>query len=133
MSAPGSVEVQVDQAPPPAGFAERIGDAIVLNCCRVAAIALAIIVGINGVNVVGRYFFSRPLAWAEEAMLYLMILVVFAGAIAATWRGVHIGIDAFVTRMPAAFQRAAGIVVSSLSIVLLLTVAKAGFDTVQLL
>lgn len=133
MNTPGSGEVQIDDAPRSAGLVERMGDAIVLNCCRVAAIALAIIVGINGVNVVGRYFFGRPLAWAEEAMLYLMIFVVFAGAIAATWRGVHIGIDAFVTRMPAAFQRAAGVAVSLLSIVLLLTVAKAGLDTVQLL
>ena len=133
MSAPGSVEVQAGDAPSSAGLAERIGDAIVLNCCRGAAVSLATIVAINGVNVIGRYFFSRPLAWAEEAMLYLMIFVVFAGAIAATWRGVHIGIDAFVTRMPATFQRVASIAVSLLSVVLLLTVAKAGFDTVQLL
>ncbi len=133
MSIPGSEEIQLDHTSSSAGLAERIGDAIVLNCCRVAAVGLAAIVAINGANVVGRYVFAQPLAWAEEAMLYIMIFVVFAGAIAATWRGVHIGIDAFVTRMPPAFQQAASIFVSALSIVLLLTVAKAGLDTVQLL
>ena len=133
MIAPGSAEIQVDEASPSAGLAERIGDVIVLNCCRAAAIALAMIAIINGANVVGRYFFALPISWAEEAMLYLMVFVVFAGAIAATWRNVHIGIDAFVTRMPPAFQRAAGVFISVLSIVLLLTVAKAGLDTVRLL
>jgi TRAP-type C4-dicarboxylate transport system permease small subunit len=132
-SVPGGEDIQLQHTPPSAGPVERIGDALVLNCCRVAAVALSIIVLINGANVVGRYFFGRPIGWAEEAMLYLMIFVVFAGAIGATWRGVHIGIDAFVTRMPPAFQRAAGVAMSLLSIVLLLTVAKAGFDTVQLL
>ena len=97
------------------------------------AVALAVIVAINGANVVGRYFFGSPLPWAEELMLYLMIFVVFAGAAVATWRGAHIGIDALVTRLPKNIQRAAHVLMSFFSIAVLLTVAQAGYATVSIL
>lgn len=82
----------------------RVGDVISRICTIVAAVALGVIVVINGANVVGRYFFSAPLNWAEEAMLYLMVVTVFAGAASVTWRQQHIRIDAFVSRMPARAQ-----------------------------
>ena len=49
-------------------------------------------------------------------MLFLMILSVFAGAIAVTWRNLHIRIDTFLDRMPPAARRAALIVGSLISI-----------------
>ena len=65
-------------------------------CLAIAAGALLCIVAINGANVVARYLFGTPFSWAEELMLFLMILSVFSGAIAITWRNLHIRIDTFV-------------------------------------
>ncbi len=115
------------------GFPERLGNVVALYCGRVGAVALAIIVAINGANVVGRYCFGQPLPWAEELMLYLMIFVVFIGAAIATWRGAHIGIDALVTRLPLGLQKAAHIAMSLLAIAILLTIANAGYTTVSML
>ena len=48
---------------------------------RVAAGAMLVAsVGINFANIIGRYFLSVSLSWAEEAMLFLMIGCVFLGA-----------------------------------------------------
>jgi len=78
----------------------RVGDALSNACTIVAAASLAVIVCVNGANVLGRYFFSSPIAWAEELMLFLMILTVYAGAASVTWRQEHIKIDALLMRLP---------------------------------
>jgi TRAP-type C4-dicarboxylate transport system permease small subunit len=45
-----------------------------------AAILLAASVAINFANIIGRYFFSVSIQWAEEIMLFLMIGCVFLGS-----------------------------------------------------
>jgi TRAP-type C4-dicarboxylate transport system permease small subunit len=133
MSGTGVEELSAKDDVGASGFAGRLGAGVALYCGRIGAVALAIIVAINGANVVGRYLFSAPLPWAEELMLYLMIFVVFAGAAIATWRGAHIGIDALVTRLPQGVQRLVQFVLSLLAIAVLLTVANAGYFTVTML
>ena len=93
----------------------------------------ACIVAINGANVVARYFFGRAFSWAEELMLFLMILGVFSGAIAVTWRNVHIRIDTIVERHSARVSRAARMIASLASIVVLTVVMVASFRLVSLL
>jgi len=72
----------------------------------VAAVALLAIVALNGVNIVMRYFFFSAFSWAEEAMLFLMILGVYAGAISVAWHQAHIRIDAFLNFAPPTYRRA---------------------------
>ena len=98
---------------------DRIGDGLANICLAIAGMALIIIVAINGANVVARYLFRTPFSWAEELMLFLMILSVFAGAITVTWRNLHIRIDTFVDRMPPAARRAALAIGSLVSIAII--------------
>ena len=72
---------------------------------------------VNGANVIARYVFGTPFSWAEELMLFLMILSVFAGAIAVTWRNLHIRIDTFVERAAPQIRQAALAVGALVSIV----------------
>lgn len=117
----------------PAGAVERLGDAIAAACMGLAAAALGVIVAVNGANVVGRYFFSRPIAWAEELMLFLMVFIVFAGTAAVTWRQIHIRIDVVVSRLSARVSRWTHGLVATASVLVLGTIAWAGFTTVSLL
>jgi TRAP-type C4-dicarboxylate transport system permease small subunit len=72
-----------------------------MACLRVAAGAmLTASVGINFVNIVGRYFFSVSLSWAEEAMLFLMIGCVFLAAGPVGWMGRHIRMDVVISMLP---------------------------------
>jgi TRAP-type C4-dicarboxylate transport system permease small subunit len=112
---------------------ERIGDLVAQTCLVVAAISLFIIVGINGANVVSRYFFGMAWSWADEAMLFLMVLTVFSGAIAATWMGAHMQLDMLRERLTPRWQRAAIIFVAFFSVALLGVLSSSSFQVVSLL
>src|SRR5262249_58177585 len=100
---------------------------------RLAALALVGIVAINGVNVVARYVFGSPFSWAEELMLYLMILGVFAGGIAITWRNQHVRITTIIERTPGVIQRPAQVLAVVACVVVLATVTVASDHLVSLL
>jgi TRAP-type C4-dicarboxylate transport system permease small subunit len=117
----------------PGGPVGRIGGGVAWVCLAIAALALLAIVAINGVNVVARYFFGSPFAWAEELMLYLMILGVFSGGIAITWHNMHIRIDAVVEQTPPRLQQAARALAAVISIAILTTVMVASYGIVALL
>ena len=72
-----------------------------MTALRVAAGAMLVAsVGINFVNIIGRYVFSVSIPWAEEAMLFLMIGCVFLGAGPVGYLGRHIRMDVVVLALP---------------------------------
>jgi TRAP-type C4-dicarboxylate transport system permease small subunit len=79
----------------------RRGAVALMAVLRAAAGAMLITsVGINFANIIGRYFLSVSLSWAEEAMLFLMIGCVFAGVGPVGWMGRHIRMDVVVSLLP---------------------------------
>jgi TRAP-type C4-dicarboxylate transport system permease small subunit len=79
----------------------RRGAIALMAVLRVAAGAMLVAsVGINFVNIIGRYFLSVSLSWAEESMLFLMIGCVFLGAAPVGWAGRHIRMDVVVSLLP---------------------------------
>ena len=118
---------------PPAGLVGLVGDGIARICLAIAAIGLLCIVSINCVNVVGRYFFGSPISWAEELMLFLMVLVVYAGAVAVTWRNMHIRIDTLIMSMPIGVRQIAIAVAPVVSVAVLVIVSLTGFQIVAML
>ena len=85
----------------------RRGAEALMAVLRAAAGAMLIAsVGINFANIIGRYFFSVSLSWAEEAMLFLMIGCVFLGAGPVGWSGRHIRMDVIISLLPAAVRAA---------------------------
>ena len=67
----------------------------------VSGICLLASVAINFVNIIGRYFFSVSIPWAEEIMLFLMVGCVFTGCCAVAWEGRQIRMDVVVSMLPA--------------------------------
>ena len=67
----------------------------------VAGICLLGSVAINFANIIGRYFFSVSIPWAEEIMLFLMVGCVFTGCCAVAWEGRQIRMDVVVGMLPA--------------------------------
>jgi TRAP-type C4-dicarboxylate transport system permease small subunit len=65
-----------------------------------AALFLIASVGINFVNIIGRYFFSISIPWAEEMMLFLMVGCVFTGCCAVAWEGRQIRMDVVLAILP---------------------------------
>ena len=67
----------------------------------VSGICLLASVAINFINIIGRYFFSVSIPWAEEIMLFLMVGCVFTGCCAVAWEGRQIRMDVVVGMLPA--------------------------------
>ena len=83
------------------------GAEALMTALRFAAGAmLAASVAINFANIIGRYFLSVSLPWAEEAMLFLMIGCVFLGAGPLGWAGRHIRMDVVVSLLPQRARKA---------------------------
>ncbi|HUK58265.1 MAG TPA: TRAP transporter small permease [Stellaceae bacterium] len=66
-----------------------------------AAILLCLSVALNFANIIGRYFFSVSISWAEEIMLFLMCGCVFLGVGPVSWANRHIRMDIVVNMLPA--------------------------------
>ena len=66
----------------------------------VAGVLLIGSVAINFVNIIGRYFLSTSIPWAEEVMLFLMVGCVFLGSGLVGWSGRQIRMDAVVSLLP---------------------------------
>jgi TRAP-type C4-dicarboxylate transport system permease small subunit len=65
-----------------------------------SGVMLVASVALNFANVIGRYFFSVSIPWAEEAMLFLMVGCVFLGNGVVAWSGRQIRMDIIVSRLP---------------------------------
>jgi TRAP-type C4-dicarboxylate transport system permease small subunit len=70
-----------------------------------AAVFLIASVGINFVNIIGRYFFSVSIPWAEEMMLFLMVGCVFTGCCAVAWEGRQIRMDVVLAILPSRLRK----------------------------
>ena len=53
----------------------------------IAAIGIAVDVGLNLAQIIARYVFFSPFAWTEEAMRYVMVWVTMVGVAATIYRG----------------------------------------------
>jgi len=127
------MSVAPESAAPRFALLHRIGDAIANLCAVIAATALCIIVVINGANVVNRYVFGRAFSWAEELMIFLMILIVFAGAVTVTWRNAHIKIELLTEFLPPAARKATAIVVGIAGVIILGVLDSVSFRIVSML
>jgi TRAP-type C4-dicarboxylate transport system permease small subunit len=67
---------------------------------------LVVSVLLNFANIFGRYFLNAPLQWGEEVMLFLMVGIVFFGAVVISAQGRHIRMDILVALLPVPAQRA---------------------------
>lgn len=62
-------------------------------------------VAINFANVVGRYVFFKPIIWAEEILVFIMIWCVMLGATLVTWENQHLKMDAVYHLAPPRVRR----------------------------
>jgi C4-dicarboxylate transporter, DctQ subunit len=73
-----------------------------------AILGVLILVGValNFANVVGRYVFFKPIIWAEEILVFIMIWCVMLGAALVTRDNQHLRMDAVYHLAPPRLRRA---------------------------
>jgi len=96
-----------------------------------AGVLLVASVALNFANVIGRYFFSASIYWAEEAMLFLMVGCVFLGNGVVAWYGRQIRMDVIVNMMPAKVRYALHLFSEFLLIVTSLTIVVFAWPVIR--
>ena len=104
----------------PASRLEAISRVMDKTLSYVVALLLVAMSGIVFGNVVSRYFLNTTLGWYEEVSRFLLIWIVFLGAVIALVRGDHLGIDLLALALP---PRACRVVVVLGDIVVLVALA----------
>jgi TRAP-type C4-dicarboxylate transport system permease small subunit len=102
-------------------------------CLSLAALALLVVIIISFSNVILRYVFLRPIAWAEELMLFLMIFSVYTGAVSVAWEQRHIRLEGIRNAAPPKLRRAVGIISALVLIVILAPIIYSSSTVVALL
>ncbi len=82
-------------------------------------------VALNLANVFGRYALGSPIFWAEEVLVGFTIWGVFLGSVLVAWRGEHLAMDLFSSRLRGAPRRALN------GLVALVMVVVCGFVALQ--
>ena len=71
---------------------------------RALALAFVFTVGLNFVNVIGRYGMGLSILGVDEVQTYIMVCMTFLGAAVITWRRQHLRMDVLVQFFPGWFQ-----------------------------
>jgi TRAP-type C4-dicarboxylate transport system permease small subunit len=71
----------------------------VLACALIAA------VGMNVVNVIGRYAFGSSMSGVDELQIYLLVALAFFGSVVASVRGQHLRMDVLTRFFPQGIKR----------------------------
>lgn len=95
------------------GGSQGIIDAIfawILKVTRVlVGILFAAMVLVVFFNVVSRYYLDASLAWSEEVARFMLVWLVFLGAVLAYQKDEHLGLDILVKQLPRRVGAAVGV------------------------
>jgi len=97
------------------------------------AVFMLIAVALNAANIVGRYVFFRPIASAEEIMLFLLVGTVFLGNAMVGFEGRQLRMDVVLHALPPALRRACDIAADLAVIAVCAILIVLGWPAVQML
>jgi C4-dicarboxylate transporter DctQ subunit len=93
---------------------------------------IGVLTATSFLQVIARYIFQRPPSWSEELARYLFIWLVFIAASVGFRRGVHLGVDFFVSLLPSGLRKATTIGTYVFLSFLLAATAWVGIDMTQM-
>ena len=97
------------------------------------AVLMLVAVALNAANIVGRYVLFRPIASAEEIMLFLMVGTVFLGNAVVGFEGKQLRMDVILHALPPALHRAFDIAADLTMIAVCVILIVLGWPAVQML
>lgn len=85
---------------PVAGRRSKI-QSVLLSVAAFAVFVISVVmVLVTLAQVIFRYVIEAPLPWSEELARYCFVWIVFLGGAIGLSRGIHLGVDLFVNRLP---------------------------------
>ena len=106
---------------------------LVVGVQGLTAVLMLIAVALNFANIVGRYVLFRPIASAEEIMLFLAVGMVFLGNAVVGFEGKQLRMDIILHALPPALRRAFDIAADVAMIVVCVILVILCWPAVQML
>ena len=106
---------------------------LVAGLQALTAVFMLAVVALNFANIVGRYVLFRPIATAEEIMLFLMVGTVFLGNAVVGYEGKQLRMDVLLHALPPRLRRGFDIAADLTMIAVCLTLIWLGWPAVQML
>ena len=106
---------------------------LIVSIQGLTAVMMIIAVALNAANIVGRYVFFRPIASAEEIMLFLLVGTVFLGNAIVGFEGKQLRMDVILHALPPALHRALDIAADLTMIAVCVILIVLGWPAVQML
>jgi TRAP-type C4-dicarboxylate transport system permease small subunit len=97
------------------------------------AVLMLIAVALNFANIIGRYVFFRPIASAEEIMLFLLVGTVFLGNAVVGFEGKQLRMDILLHALPSKLRRACDIAADLTMIAVCVILIVLAWPAVQML
>ncbi|GEA15707.1 putative TRAP transporter small permease protein [Moorella sp. E308F] len=79
-------------------------------------------------NVIGRYFLNAAIAWSEEVSRFMLIWLVFLGAILAYINDEHLGLDIVVKSIPKKAAKVIAVIADLLVLYAITIILKGGYS-----
>ena len=98
-----------------------------------SAISLLIAVALNLANIIGRYVLFKPIASAEEVMLFLFVGTVFLGNSVVGFEGKQIRMDILLHALPPTLRQLLDILADLAVIVVSVIIIVSGWPVIQML
>jgi TRAP-type C4-dicarboxylate transport system permease small subunit len=99
----------------------------------VTAVLMLLAVALNFANIIGRYVLFRPIASAEEIMLFLLVGTVFLGNAIVGFEGKQLRMDVILHALPPAWRRAFDIAADVTMIAVCLVLVVLCWPAIQML
>lgn len=106
---------------------------LVIGIQGLTAILMLIAVALNAANIVGRYVFFRPIASAEEIMLFLLVGTVFLGNAIVGFEGKQLRMDVILHALPPGLRRAFDVAADLTMIAVCAILIVLGWPAVEML
>jgi TRAP-type C4-dicarboxylate transport system permease small subunit len=97
------------------------------------AVMMLVAVGLNFANIIGRYVLFRPIASAEEIMLFLLVGTVFLGNAIVGFEGKQLRMDVILQALPPALRRAFDVAADVTMIAVCIVLIVLAWPAVQML
>ena len=107
---------------------EKLIRKITNTFCTIGMGMLVALMFLGTADVLGRYFFNRPIKGAYEISEILLAAIVFFGLAYALAVGGHVRVDTFISLMRPRTQAIAGIIISFLSFVIFVLIGWQGAE-----
>jgi TRAP-type C4-dicarboxylate transport system permease small subunit len=106
---------------------ERVSRIMDRALSYVTALLMVLMAGTVFSNVICRYFLDASLFWYEEVSRFLLIWIVFLGAVIAYIKGDHLGIDVLLIVLPPRAKKAVVVLADLLVLIALVILFQGGW------